>query len=63
MENSPSETGDLNYLQTWLALNKIDLNYTKSMFVIFEKRAEVYGNIELDEQTVAACVSFKYLRI
>ena len=59
IENSPSETGDLNYLQTWLALKKIDLNYTKTEFVIFEKRAKVYGNIELDEQTIAAYVSYK----
>ena len=63
IENSPSETGDLNYLQTWLALNKIDLKYTKSKFVIFEKRAKVSGNIELDEQTIADCVSYKYLGI
>ena len=63
IEISPSETGDLNYLQTWLALNKIDLNYTQSKFVIFEKRAKVYGNTELDEQTIAACVSYKYLGI
>ena len=62
-ENSPSETGDLKYLQTWLARNKVDLNYTKSRFVIFEKRAKLYGNIELDEQTIAACVSYKYLGI
>ena len=60
IENSPSETGDMNYLQIWLALNKVDLNYTKSKFVIFEKRAKVYGNFELDEQTIAACVSYKY---
>ena len=46
---SLSETGDLKYLQTWLALNKIDLNYTKSKFVTFEKRAKFNGNIELDE--------------
>ena len=63
IENSPSETGDLNYLQTWLALDKIDLKYTKSKFVIFEKRAKVSGNIELDEQTLADCVSYKYLGI
>ena len=63
IEKSPSETGDLNYLQIWLALNNIDLNYTKSKFVIFEKRAKVYGNIELDEQTIATCVSYKYLGI
>ena len=63
IENSPPETGDLKYLQTWLARNKVDLNYTKSNFVIFEKRAMVYGNIELDEQTIAACVSYKYLGI
>ena len=62
-EKSPSETGDLKNLQTWLARNKVDLNYTKSKFVIFEKRAKVYGNIELDEQTIAACVSYKYLGI
>ena len=62
-ENSPSETGDLKYLQTWLAQNKVDLNYTKSQFVIFEKRAKVYGKIELDEQTNAACVNYKYLGI
>ena len=59
IEKSPSETGDLNYLAIWLALNKIDLNYTKSKLVIFEKRAKVYGKIELDEQTIAACVSYK----
>ena len=52
--NSPSETGDLNYLQTWLALNKIDSNYTKTKVVIFEMQAKVYRNIELDEQTIAA---------
>ena len=63
IENSPSGTGDLNYLQTWLALKKVDLNYTKSKFVFFEKRAKVYGNIELDEQTIAACASYKYLGI
>ena len=63
IENSPWETGDLKYLQTWLARNKVDLNYTKSKFVIFEKRANVYGNIELDGQTIAACVSYKYLGI
>ena len=63
IENSPSETGYLNYLQIWLALNKVDLNYTKSKFVIFEKRAKVYGNFELDEQTIAACVSYKFFWI
>ena len=61
IETSPSETGDLNYLQTWLAINKIDLNYTKSNFGIFEMRAKVNGNIELDEQTIASCVSYNYL--
>ena len=61
--SSSSETGDLNYLNTWLALNKVDLNYTKSKFVIFEKRAKFYGNNELDEQIIAACVSYKYLGI
>ena len=59
IENSLSETGDLKTLQTWLARNKVDLNYTKSKFVIFEKRAKVYGKIELDEQTIAVCVSYK----
>ena len=63
IENSPSETGDLKYLQTWLARKKVDLIYTKSKFVIFEKRAKVYGKSELDEQTIAACVSYKYLGI
>ena len=60
IENSLSATRDLKYLQTWLALNKVDLNYTKSKFVVFEKRAKIYGNIELDEQTIAASVSYKY---
>ena len=63
IEKSASETGDLKHLQTWLARNKVDLNYTKSKFVIFEKRAKVYGNIELDEQTIAACVNYTYLGI
>ena len=63
IENSSSETGDLKYLRTWLARNKVDLNYTKSKFVIFERRAKVYGSIELDEQTIAACVSYNYLGI
>ena len=63
IENSPPETGDLKCLQTWLARNKVDLNYTKSKFVFFEKRAKVYRNIELDEQSIAACVSYKYLGI
>ena len=39
------------------------MKYTKSKFVIFEKRAKVDGNFELGEQTIAACVSNKYLRI
>ena len=39
------------------------MNYTKSKFVIFEKRAKFYGNIELDEQIIAACVIYKYLGI
>ena len=60
MENSLSETGDLKYLQTWLALNKVDLYHTKSNSVISEEKATVYGNIDLDEQTIAACVSYKY---
>ena len=38
-------------------------NYTKFKVVIFEKRAKVYGNFELDEQIIAACVSYKYLGI
>ena len=63
IENSPSETGDLKCFQTWLDRNKVDLNYTKSKFVIFEKWAKVYENIELDEQTIAAWVSYKYLAI
>ena len=50
MKNSPSETGDLNYVQTWLALNTVDLIYMKSKIVNFEKRTNVYGKIELDEQ-------------
>ena len=53
----------MNYLQTWLALKKVDLNYTNSKFVIFEKRAKLPGNIELDEQIIAACVSYKCLGI
>ena len=63
IENSLSETGDLKYLQTWLALKKVDLNYTKSKFGIFGKRAKFYGNIELDEQIIAVCVIYKYLGI
>ena len=63
IENAPSETGDLNYIQTWLAVNKVDLNYTKSIFVTFEKREKFHGNIELDERINAACVSYKYLGI
>ena len=35
IESSPSECGDLNYSQTWLALNKVDLNCTKSRFCNF----------------------------
>ena len=50
IENSPSET--LNYLQTSLALNEVDLNYTKSKFVIFEKRAKLHVNFELEEQSL-----------
>ena len=53
--------GYLNYLQTLLALNKVNLEYTKSKFVIFEKRAKVYGKIERDEQILVACVSYKFL--
>ena len=60
---SPPKTGDLKYLQNWLALNKVDLNYTESKLVIFEKRSKVYINIELDEQIIAACVSYKFLGI
>ena len=63
IENLLSEAGDLKYLQSWLARNKVDLNYTKSKFVFFEKRAKFYGNIELGEQTIAACVSYKYFGI
>ena len=37
IENSPLETGDLKFLQTWLGRNKVDFNYTKFKFVIFEK--------------------------
>ena len=61
IEKSSSGILDLIYLQTWLALKKVDLNHTKSKFLIFEKRAKVYGNIDLDEQIIAACVSYKYL--
>ena len=63
IKNSSSETGDLKYLQIWLVLNMVDLNYTKSKFVIFEKRAKFNINIELDEKIIAACVSNKYLGI
>ena len=63
IENLLSETGDLKYLQTWLALYKVYLNYTKSKFDIFEKRSNVYGKNELDEQTIAACVSYNLFRI
>ena len=55
------KTGDLNNLQTWLALKKVVLNFLKSKFVIYEKQAKFYGNIELDEQIIAAFVSYKYL--
>ena len=54
IENSFLENGGLNYLETWLALNKVDLNYMKSNFVFFEKRAKVYGNIEIDGEIIAA---------
>ena len=63
IENSPSETGNLKCLQTWLALIKVDLNYTKSKFVVFEKRPKFYGNGELDDKNIAACVSWKYLGV
>ena len=39
------------------------MKYTKSNFVFFEKRTKVYGNIELDGKTIAACVSYKYLGV
>ena len=57
IENSPSETGDPKYLQTWLGLNRVSLNYTKTKVVVFKKRAKFYLNIELDEQIITACVS------
>ena len=59
IESSPSETEDLNYLQIWLALNQVDLNYTRSNFVNFEKRAKFHGNILLDEEIIADCVSYR----
>ena len=39
------------------------MNYTKSKFVISEKRAKFSGKIQSDEQIIAACVSYKYLKI
>ena len=61
-ENWPSETVDLNHGQTLLASNKIDLNYTQSLFVNFEKWSKLKQNSDFGEEIIASCVSSKYMR-
>ena len=63
IEKINSEFEDKHLLRNWMRINSIDCNYTKTKFVVFEKKTKNYPNIMIEDHEISSCVSYKYLGI
>ena len=61
IEKINTEFGDKHLLRNWMKINSIDCNYTKTKFVVFEKKSKDYPNIMNEDHDITFCVSYKYL--
>ena len=63
IERINPEFEDKHLLQNWMKINCINCNYTKTKFVVFEKKSKNYPNIIIEDHEISSCVSYKYLGI
>ena len=61
IEKVNSKSDDKTLFQTWMNKNEIDSNYTKTNFVVFEKRSANHSNILFWDHEISSVDSFKYL--
>ena len=59
-EQLNSKSADKNLMQTWMNKNGVDCNYTKTKFVVFEKRSANHSNIVIGDHEISSCDSYKY---
>ena len=63
IEKLHSNSDDKNLFQSWINNNAVDCNYTKTKFMVFEKRSVNHPNIEIGGHEISSCDSYKYLGI
>ena len=63
IEKLNSDSGDKILFQSWMNINGAECNYTKTKFVVFEKRSTNHANIVMGDHEISSCESYKYLGI
>ena len=61
IEKLNTKSDDKTLFQNWTEMNRLDCNYTKTKFVVFEKKSVKYPNIFIGDHEVSSCESYKYL--
>ena len=56
-----SNSDDKNLLQNWMSINGVGCNFTKTKFVVFEKRSSNHSNLDIGGNEISSCESYKYL--
>ena len=63
IEKLNTKSDDKILFQNWATVNHLDCNYTKTKFVVFEKRSVKHPNIVIGDHEISSCESYKYLGI
>ena len=63
IEKLNTKSDDKTLFQNWTEMNRLDCNYTKTKFVVFEKKSVKYPNIFIGDHEVSSCESYKNLGI
>ena len=63
IEKLNTKSDDKTLFQNWTEMNRLDCNYTKTKFVVFEKKSVKCPNIFIGDHEVSSCESYKYLGI
>ena len=63
IEKLNTKSDDKTLFLNWTEMNRLDCNYTKTKFVVFEKKSVKYPNIFIGDHEVSSCESYKYLGI
>ena len=60
IEKLNTKSEDKTLFQSWTEMNRLDCNYTKTKFVIFERKSVKHPNFFIGDHEVPSCESYEY---